>query len=414
MVTVPDTHTTTALSMSPPPSFTSDELSETDFAGFVTEKSEEKYHVLPLSPQPESPTLNIQHQMPLIAPHPVQAMTPTSARTCRTILTSTQRHEAAWPFKQPVDPIAVGAFNYFDVIKSPMDLSTISKRLAHSVYPSLQAYAADFRLMLNNCYLYNPPKHIVNDLGHQLESHIINQFSKHFPAVATPPPQPTLNMEYTGERRTTKRSIRPPKIYEPEDIPIRKHRAVDDELSSDDSKRKRTTRRLSSSSDPDSISNLAAAVQSMADQLAQIQNAAKPAPKPRRRPGTKACKQCGTKVSKVWRSGPLGRATLCEDCGAKYAAAKSKKLLTYEQKLVLADRVARLPADKQVSVFEIISNGQALDPSSAIEIDIETLDAKILRRLFEFVMMQNLDGEVRADKEDSSDSDSDSSGSESD
>jgi hypothetical protein len=34
----------------------------------------------------------------------------------------------AWPFLQPVDPTALNLHDYYDIIKKPMDLSTIKVR----------------------------------------------------------------------------------------------------------------------------------------------------------------------------------------------------------------------------------------------------------------------------------------------
>lgn len=44
---------------------------------------------------------------------------------CYKLLKKVMNHQYAWPFNQPVDPIALGIPNYFDVIKEPMDLGTI-------------------------------------------------------------------------------------------------------------------------------------------------------------------------------------------------------------------------------------------------------------------------------------------------
>lgn len=53
---------------------------------------------------------------------------------CQLILKKLQSHRAAWPFKQPVDPVAQNVPNYFEIIKYPMDLATISKKIKAKLY----------------------------------------------------------------------------------------------------------------------------------------------------------------------------------------------------------------------------------------------------------------------------------------
>ena len=60
----------------------------------------------------------------------------------------------AWPFREPVDTAAVP--DYLTVIKEPIDLSTIEKRIrqeGQSYYRSKQMLFADLMLMVNNCKL---------------------------------------------------------------------------------------------------------------------------------------------------------------------------------------------------------------------------------------------------------------------
>lgn len=44
---------------------------------------------------------------------------------CYNILTQLKKHKSAYPFLQPVDPNLDGAYNYLEIIKEPMDLSTV-------------------------------------------------------------------------------------------------------------------------------------------------------------------------------------------------------------------------------------------------------------------------------------------------
>lgn len=43
------------------------------------------------------------------------------------------------------------------VIKRPMDMGTIKRKLETTAYYSAKECIADFRQMFNNCYTYNKP-----------------------------------------------------------------------------------------------------------------------------------------------------------------------------------------------------------------------------------------------------------------
>ena len=57
----------------------------------------------------------------------------------------------AWPFYQPVDVKALGLHDYYEVIKKPMDLSTIQKNIDNDIYKTKDEFADDVRLIFSNC-----------------------------------------------------------------------------------------------------------------------------------------------------------------------------------------------------------------------------------------------------------------------
>lgn len=59
------------------------------------------------------------------------------------------------PFRQPVDPQVLGIPDYFDIVKKPMDLSTIKKKLDIGKYTDPWEYVDDVWLMFDNAWLYN-------------------------------------------------------------------------------------------------------------------------------------------------------------------------------------------------------------------------------------------------------------------
>ncbi|KAI5190913.1 hypothetical protein NECID01_1208 [Nematocida sp. AWRm77] len=75
----------------------------------------------------------------------------------------------AAPFLFPVDPQRLNIPDYYDKIKTPMDLSTISKNLESGVYTSAESVKKDIDQMFSNCYVYNTPESAVYKTGQSLE-----------------------------------------------------------------------------------------------------------------------------------------------------------------------------------------------------------------------------------------------------
>ena len=73
----------------------------------------------------------------------------------KSILTSCRNHQYSWPFLNPVDRKAVP--DYYDHIKFPMDLKTMSERLKTNYYINKRLFIADMKRMLANCKAYNAP-----------------------------------------------------------------------------------------------------------------------------------------------------------------------------------------------------------------------------------------------------------------
>jgi hypothetical protein len=45
---------------------------------------------------------------------------------------------------------------YPKVVKKPMDLSTMRRKLDNNEYPTAKDFYTDFKLMIKNCFLFNP------------------------------------------------------------------------------------------------------------------------------------------------------------------------------------------------------------------------------------------------------------------
>ena len=97
---------------------------------------------------------------------------------CATILKGLKRHRDGTPFLVPVDPVALGIPDYPNIIKHPMDLSTITKKLEGNEYISASDFVADVRLMLNNCFTFNAADSQVAKMGRNLEKYLNNCLAK--------------------------------------------------------------------------------------------------------------------------------------------------------------------------------------------------------------------------------------------
>lgn len=79
-------------------------------------------------------------------------------------------------FHKPVDPIELNVPNYYEVIKKPMDFSTVKKKLANCTYTNLKEYCEDMNLIFNNCFLYNG----INSYVGEICSKVKNEYNKLF------------------------------------------------------------------------------------------------------------------------------------------------------------------------------------------------------------------------------------------
>ncbi|CAH2074013.1 unnamed protein product, partial [Iphiclides podalirius] len=65
-----------------------------------------------------------------------------------------QLHKNAWPFMEPVDPRE--APTYYKVIKEPMDLQTVERKVNEQSYSTLSEFIGDMTKIFDNCRYFNP------------------------------------------------------------------------------------------------------------------------------------------------------------------------------------------------------------------------------------------------------------------
>ncbi|XP_059614029.1 bromodomain-containing protein homolog [Phlebotomus argentipes] len=90
--------------------------------------------------------IKVQEQTLMMQLNPVEA-------AMHKLLEGLEQKDTSEIFREPVDVNEVP--DYMDIVKHPMDLSTMAEKLKSGAYESLDDLEADFDLMIRNCLAYN-------------------------------------------------------------------------------------------------------------------------------------------------------------------------------------------------------------------------------------------------------------------
>uniref|UniRef100_A0A8C3TMF2 Bromodomain testis-specific protein n=1 Tax=Catharus ustulatus TaxID=91951 RepID=A0A8C3TMF2_CATUS len=115
----------------------------------------------------------------------------------RVVMRAMWRHNFSWPFHQPVDAAALNLPDYYTIVKKPMDLGTIKKRLEHNYYTKAAECIEDFKTMFWNCYMYNKPGDDIVFMAEELEKVFMQK-------IANMPPEERLVCLNKGKRKEKK------------------------------------------------------------------------------------------------------------------------------------------------------------------------------------------------------------------
>ncbi|MEQ2189030.1 hypothetical protein GOODEAATRI_020989 [Goodea atripinnis] len=110
----------------------------------------------------------------------------------KVVLKSLWRHHFAWPFHEPVDAVKLSLPDYHKIIKNPMDMGSIKKRLENNYYRSASECMQDFNTMFTNCYIYNKPTDDIVLMAQSLEKAFLQkvaQMPQDEIELAPPPPR---------------------------------------------------------------------------------------------------------------------------------------------------------------------------------------------------------------------------------
>ncbi|KAL3479855.1 Bromodomain-containing protein [Aspergillus californicus] len=121
---------------------------------------------------PEAPTPASEGQVD-IAPSDHMTMTDVQQKFILKMLTGLKRLSMAKFYKEPVDPDKLNVPLYPEIIKQPMDLGTIERKLRTHVYKRPHEVSDDVRLMVRNALTFNGPVHVVTTEGQKLEAYFL-------------------------------------------------------------------------------------------------------------------------------------------------------------------------------------------------------------------------------------------------
>jgi len=93
------------------------------------------------------------------------------------LLSDLQQHPLSWAFLQPVNGEEVP--DYYEVIKDPMDFSTMEHKLETNQYPNMEVFMDDVQLVFDNCRIYNPDGSIYARNATKMEKFVREQLASY-------------------------------------------------------------------------------------------------------------------------------------------------------------------------------------------------------------------------------------------
>jgi len=130
-------------------------------------------------------------ELPGLPPEPTEEEVRLLQQTLKEVFEKLKEHPSAWPFLHAVDKKIVP--DYYDIIKDPIDLETIEKRVERAnYYVTKEIFLADVKRMCDNCRVYNREDTEYYKCANDLENEFITKRSRHFrkleqPSATTPP-----------------------------------------------------------------------------------------------------------------------------------------------------------------------------------------------------------------------------------
>ena len=278
---------------------------------------------------------------------------------CEFVLKRIKAHKWSWPFQDPVDIVALNIPDYPTIVKTPMDLGTVHKKLGNtlqmikaghnftsddkSLYLTPLEFDKDVRLVFTNCFLYNKPGSDVRKMAEALLSEYESKWAAEEMTRKLDEEEKRIEQEERDLALTPATTSLPTREYGGSARGGTSYGGYTDPMKQ---------------------------IKQLEHQVSQLQNAE------RSRGGGKAASGGGRAAAGSKRPAGGGHAP---------AAKKYKREMTFEDKRILSEQLSDLPQDKLAKVVEIIAKTQDIGDDNEIELDIDQLDLDTLWELHKFV-----------------------------
>ncbi|KAI0786017.1 Bromodomain-containing protein [Abortiporus biennis] len=248
----------------------------------------------------------------------------------------------ASPFYDPVDWVKLEIPSYPKLIKKPMDLSTMRKKLDAGEYPTADKFHDDFKLMIRNCFTFNPSGTPVNLCGQQLQR-LFEEKWQNLPTAEGSDEEYDEDMEEDDEESTKARMI----------------------------------------------AQMESQIQSMSRELEGLKKTKGKDEKKKEKKKEK--KEKHVPVASTSKAPPKPAKT---STNSKKTSKTLKKpiadddVLSFEQKKDLSEAISQLDGVKLERVIQIIHEGvpEIRDSTEEIELEVDQLPAAVLTKLYNFVI----------------------------
>ncbi|ETN37973.1 uncharacterized protein HMPREF1541_07596 [Cyphellophora europaea CBS 101466] len=260
-------------------------------------------------------------------------------------------------FTHPVDPVALNIPTYFQIIKKPMDLSTIQTKLDNNVYEKAKDFEEDVRLIFKNCYKFNPDGDWVHNSGKQLESLFNSRWAGKEDWIASREPQSDPQSEAEDDDS--------------------------DDESEDDAEDSEVERN-------DKIAMLQKQIAEMSKQMGELTQSKGSKKKKSKSPNAPTSSKKAKNKSK--KEKPKTTFPGLQKTEKKKSVPKAKpereKFVTFQEKQYISNGIAMLPEKQMSEALRIIQQSVpalANSNESEIELDIEEVPNFALVKLLNFV-----------------------------
>ncbi|KAJ9353919.1 putative transcription regulator BDF1 [Paecilomyces variotii] len=268
---------------------------------------------------------------------------------CQEVLDELHKHKyynIAAPFYVPVDPVALNIPTYHNIIKRPMDLSTVQAKLKAGQYENSKEFEIDIRQIFKNCFKFNIPGDPTYIAGQKLQEVFDAKWAQKARWIEAHEPHPEHQSVSSSDEESDE----------------------DAEDSDDDA-------------DSEKLQLLRRQIEEMSRQVEAITQKKKKTP-----PAAKKSGKSKSGKKDLKRAGGLSKKD--KKASAKSSKPEKQRLVTYQEKRIISNGISSLPDKKMQEALRIIQNNVPSlkgTQETEIELDIDELPNEVLVMLLKFV-----------------------------